>query len=682
MTKKRLFFRGFTLIELLIACSIIIILAGIVLISVRSSREKAQDAKIKETLNSFRIAAAAQHSDFGSYNTICTMGKPSEVVSGLVNDIQPTKSVECVSDDRNYMIAFPLKHASGYWCVDADGASVAISDVEMAKSAKRCDGLSYSGNENPPAGGGGGEEPTTPPPSLTVSAGPDQIITLPTNSVTISGSANGGTDPMSYIWTKESGGAATIASPNALQSTVTGLVKGTYVFKLTTVDNASQTASDTVRIIVNEAAGGAFGGVVQVIPGKIQVEDFNTGGQNVAYYDDTNGNSGGRYRTTESVDIETTQDTGGGYSIGWANQGEWLKYSVNVQKSGVYTIQARIASPGTGTLQIDFDGEKVAMLPVQSTGGWGTWQNTVINASTTVHFSAGQHIMRLYFAKNSSNINYLTFNLLAEDGSGDIPASRTLDTRGPVVVSAIGPYTSFNYYESLPRGYYNDPEKKWPLLIFMHGVGEKPPEPITSLLKYGPTYWINKGEQLEFNINGTTESFVVMAPQSGVWPDWHPYVVDSAIEYAKSAYNIDPDRVYITGLSSGSWGTLMYPAFSPEYSNAFSQKVAAIAPVSGIFANDVETHISTANDPNGDAPLDFCYIPSAAIPVWLFNATGHGPEWMVKVKNILLACNPYQNPAPKYTMYEDQSTPWDRAYDPSHTYENPNLYEWFLMQHR
>jgi hypothetical protein len=86
-------------------------------------------------------------------------------------------------------------------------------------------------------------------------AGSDQSITLPTNSVSLTGS---GTDSdgtiASYAWTKSSGGAATITTPNAQNTSVTGLVQGTYVFQLQVTDDDGATGTDTVTVIVNPAA--------------------------------------------------------------------------------------------------------------------------------------------------------------------------------------------------------------------------------------------------------------------------------------------------------------------------------------------------------------------------------------------------------------------------------------------
>jgi len=84
-----------------------------------------------------------------------------------------------------------------------------------------------------------------------VEAGDDQAITV--NNTALAGEATpGGNNTISStVWSKLSGGAATITTPNALQTTVTGLVAGTYVFKLTVTDSAGLVTADTVTVNVN-----------------------------------------------------------------------------------------------------------------------------------------------------------------------------------------------------------------------------------------------------------------------------------------------------------------------------------------------------------------------------------------------------------------------------------------------
>ena len=95
-----------------------------------------------------------------------------------------------------------------------------------------------------------------PPVPPTVSAGSNQTITLPTNVVTLTGSATGanGATISSYAWTEVSGGAATISSPSSPTTAITGLVQGVYTFQLKATDNNGQSATSTVTVTVNAAA--------------------------------------------------------------------------------------------------------------------------------------------------------------------------------------------------------------------------------------------------------------------------------------------------------------------------------------------------------------------------------------------------------------------------------------------
>ncbi len=169
--------------------------------------------------------------------------------------------------------------------------------------------------------------------------------------------------------------------------------------------------------------GSPYGGTPAAIPGTIQAENYNTGGQNVAYSDTTTGNSGNAYRT-EDVDIEATTDTGAGYNVGWIATGEWLKYTVNVQTSGTYTASFRVASTSsTGQLHLEVDGTNVTgTLAVPNTGAWQTW--TTITKSG-ISLSAGQHIVRVYFDATGLNLNWFSFAASATPTNTPVPPSAT-----------------------------------------------------------------------------------------------------------------------------------------------------------------------------------------------------------------------------------------------------------------
>jgi beta-glucosidase len=154
-----------------------------------------------------------------------------------------------------------------------------------------------------------------------------------------------------------------------------------------------------------------FGGNAWTIPGQIEAENFDLGGEGVAYHDTDPTNDGGQYRLSEAVDIEGCGDTTGGYDVNFIAAGEWLNYTVNVTTAGTYTLQARIATPNAGeTFYIEIDGVNVTgNITTTNTGGWGTWQTISV---TTSSITAGQHIMTIMMGTGGFNLNYVKFNLL------------------------------------------------------------------------------------------------------------------------------------------------------------------------------------------------------------------------------------------------------------------------------
>ena len=87
-----------------------------------------------------------------------------------------------------------------------------------------------------------------------------------------------------------------------------------------------------------------YGGTPAAVPGTVQAENYDTGGQGVAYNVTAVNGSGNSYRS-DGVDLEATTDTGGGYDLGWTAAGQWFKYTVNVATAGTYTVSLRLAAP-------------------------------------------------------------------------------------------------------------------------------------------------------------------------------------------------------------------------------------------------------------------------------------------------------------------------------------------------
>lgn len=154
-----------------------------------------------------------------------------------------------------------------------------------------------------------------------------------------------------------------------------------------------------------------FSGAAIALPGTIQAEDFDQGGEGVAYHDTTSGNAGGVYRST---DVDLQPASGGGYNVGWTKPGEWLQYSVNAGSAGSYMVSFRVASPGAGgTFHLEMNGVNVTgSVSIPATGDWQTYQTV----SKTVALSAGAQKARLVLdsaAGDVGNFDWLRFTAVA-----------------------------------------------------------------------------------------------------------------------------------------------------------------------------------------------------------------------------------------------------------------------------
>jgi endoglucanase len=158
------------------------------------------------------------------------------------------------------------------------------------------------------------------------------------------------------------------------------------------------------------------------IPGKLYTPNYDYGMKGYAYSDQawedfhittgnyTAWNNGWIYRNN-GVDIEATTDSvSNGYTVGWFNVGEWMKYTVNVSQPGTYTIEFRVASgnSATGKIQIqNSDGtEIIATADVPTTGGWASWKTY---KATGVFKSSGVQEIRIANQLGEFNVNSVNF---------------------------------------------------------------------------------------------------------------------------------------------------------------------------------------------------------------------------------------------------------------------------------
>ncbi|MHC5092790.1 MAG: carbohydrate-binding domain-containing protein [Planctomycetota bacterium] len=117
-------------------------------------------------------------------------------------------------------------------------------------------------------------------------------------------------------------------------------------------------------------------GVAHVIPGRLEFEDYDYGGQNTSYFDTSTDNAYGDYRL-DDVEILPSQDTDDGFAV-YAEASEWLEYTCDILP-GTYTVTVRSSSSqAEQTLTLSQDGQTLTTFSLPTTGGFYNWQDTTI----------------------------------------------------------------------------------------------------------------------------------------------------------------------------------------------------------------------------------------------------------------------------------------------------------------
>ncbi len=195
-----------------------------------------------------------------------------------------------------------------------------------------------------------------------------------------------------------------------------------------------------------------YTGTPIAIPGTIEAEDYDLGGEGVAYHDVDAGNNGNGTHRTDDVDHEACSE--GGHNIGWTAPGEWLKYTVNVASNGSYTITARVASAvATGAFHIEVDDVDVTgSVSVGTTGGWQAWEDR----TSVVSLSAGQQVVKLVIEGADVNVN--RFDITYNGPPPAAPTDLQVDSTGTNSVNlswtapATGSPTGYNVKRATSSG--------------------------------------------------------------------------------------------------------------------------------------------------------------------------------------------------------------------------------------
>ena len=157
------------------------------------------------------------------------------------------------------------------------------------------------------------------------------------------------------------------------------------------------------------------------LPGTLEAENFDRGGEGITYHDNDPGNNGGtNYRSGNDTGVDIVTGNGG-YAVGWTNGGEWIEYTMNVTKAGKYTYEA-IISNGTGDnggFSISLVGNagkltKLADVSVPSTAG--NWENyQPVEGELLQNLEVGSQIFRITITAGNCNIDKIKFELKKDE---------------------------------------------------------------------------------------------------------------------------------------------------------------------------------------------------------------------------------------------------------------------------
>jgi predicted peptidase len=215
------------------------------------------------------------------------------------------------------------------------------------------------------------------------------------------------------------------------------------------------------------------------------------------------------------------------------------------------------------------------------------------------------------------------------------------------------------YYQALPAS-YDSTNKKYPLILFIHGIGElgNGTTDLKNMARAGLPRLIAKQQfPPDFVAGGEHYSFIVVSPQFVKWPSNED--VKAVLDYSVSHYRVDASRIYITGLSMGGGVTWNYTA-------QFGNTVAASAPICGGSYPDEKRASS---------------IASFDLPVWAFHNADDPVVNVSFSKDYITKINAHHPAvAAKVTVWPTGGhDSWTKAYDPAYKEDGKNVYEWMLQ---
>ncbi|NQT63045.1 MAG: cellulase family glycosylhydrolase [Candidatus Marinimicrobia bacterium] len=173
------------------------------------------------------------------------------------------------------------------------------------------------------------------------------------------------------------------------------------------------------------------------IPGTILTADYDIGAQGVAYLDDvyetvhwdnyTAWNNGHQYRN-DGVDLQI--ESSGIPNVGWATQGEWMKYTFTAEYGGIYDLSIECASTSySGKLRLFLDGE--VLITIEDTPVTGSWTSYTPLVIESLDIPIGEHELKLQVLESGPNLRAMVFTLDSAYTFPEVPTSFTLEQNFP-----------------------------------------------------------------------------------------------------------------------------------------------------------------------------------------------------------------------------------------------------------
>lgn len=233
------------------------------------------------------------------------------------------------------------------------------------------------------------------------------------------------------------------------------------------------------------------------------------------------------------------------------------------------------------------------------------------------------------------------------------------------------------YAEYLPSDYYQNQNKRFPLIIFVHGIGSVGDGQSVNSLCYAVCGALpmkieeRRYSEVVYNNSGQAFSFIVLTPQYGQWPGTGASDLQAFINYAVANYRVDINRIYLTGLSSGAELIMNYMSSSATEAN----RIAAVVP------------LATCNSSNNNGAN---YMGSQGVRFWGLHCqadntcgAGNTVNWATAINNY----SPSNNPMAKYTLTPVYNAGfphdiWYATYDSSWKENNKNITQWMIQYSR